>query len=184
MTDIREQLIDAGRDLYLTGIVSTRAGNLSARDSDTILITRTGAPLGRLTKDDFIEVSVSKPDERDVEASSDLVIHRQVYRDTDARVLVHGHGTDTIIWTFDGRAIEPADHEGALLVPRVAVHAERYDRTSLAADLASELGSGCPIVAVAAHGTYAIGQTVFEAAHWTTCIEQSCRILRGLNPPR
>ncbi|HEY3118181.1 MAG TPA: class II aldolase/adducin family protein, partial [Chloroflexota bacterium] len=56
--DPRLELFQAvGRDLYLTGLVSSHTGTMSVRDSETgIKITKQNAMLGRLTNDDLIEL--------------------------------------------------------------------------------------------------------------------------------
>ena len=47
-----------GRDMYLTGLVSSHTGALSVRQGDNILVTRRGTMLGQLEADDLVEVPI------------------------------------------------------------------------------------------------------------------------------
>ena len=64
MTTQREtltaELIDAGRHLVERGLVQASGGNLSVRlpDTDRFLVTGSGTWLGRLTPDDFAELTL------------------------------------------------------------------------------------------------------------------------------
>lgn len=176
MATDRGDLRDVGRDLYLRGLVSTRGGNLSVRADDALLITRTGAPLGRLTGSDIIEVPVEGPSEVDDQASSDLVVHRAIYRLSDAGAVAHGHGVFATTLSFAG-PITPVDHEGKLLLGEVPVFEETDPRTTMADQMGAALSSGARVVAARGHGTYAAGETIEAAAQWTTAVEMSARIL-------
>jgi L-fuculose-phosphate aldolase len=175
-----ERMRRIGRDIYLTGLVSTRAGNMSVRIRDTIVMSRVGASLGRLAPEDFVEIPVAGPGDRDADVSSDLVIHRAIYEQTENRAVLHAHGPETIIASMAGGPISPADHEGRLLIPLVPVAEEAEVRSELAATIGRDVAAGSRIVAVRGHGTFAAGDAIEAAAHWTTCLEQSCRILRAL----
>ena len=45
---IYEQCRDIGRDCFLSGLVSSHAGNMSVRVGDRLVITRRGSMLGRV----------------------------------------------------------------------------------------------------------------------------------------
>jgi L-fuculose-phosphate aldolase len=47
---------DIGRDLFLRGLISSHAGNISLRIGQKICITRRGSMLGRILPDDLVEV--------------------------------------------------------------------------------------------------------------------------------
>lgn len=172
-----ERMRRIGRDLAGGGLVSTRSGNLSVRMRDTIVVTRTGAMLGHLGPADLVEVPVDGSDDRDTEASSDLVVHREIYRRTDALAVVHAHAPDTIALSLRMDEIVPVDTEGLAFVPRVPVFEETRPRTTLAGRVAGALADGARVVAVRAHGTFAAGDAIESAAHWTTCLAMSSRIL-------
>ena len=70
---------DNGRDLFLRGLVSSHAGNMSVRTGPGICIKRTGSMLGRITRDDLIDTDATGPDPNDSRASSELIVHRAIY---------------------------------------------------------------------------------------------------------
>lgn len=80
--------VDAGRTLYSLGLVKGSEGNLSTFDGRIVRITRTGAKLDRLEPADLVDWTPEAPTER---ASSDLEKHLTLYREHDARAVVHAH---------------------------------------------------------------------------------------------
>jgi len=57
-SDYREQLIAVGKELYNRGLQTTRSGNISVRDGEQFLITKTGANLGQLRESDLVSVDI------------------------------------------------------------------------------------------------------------------------------
>jgi ribulose-5-phosphate 4-epimerase/fuculose-1-phosphate aldolase len=78
----------AGRALFSLGLVRETEGNLSTFDGATLVITRSGAPLGELGTGHLVAGSL----ETDLEgASSDLGVHRGLYRERGPGAVVHAH---------------------------------------------------------------------------------------------
>ena len=78
----------AGRALFSLGLVKGAEGNLSTFDGRTLLITRTGAHLGRLLAGDIVAGALSGELPG---ASSDLEVHRDLYRAEGLGGVVHAH---------------------------------------------------------------------------------------------
>lgn len=88
-----EAFRSAGRALFSLGLVRGTEGNLSTFDGTTIVITRAGAPLSDIGD---IQV-VAGPLEAELEgASSDLAVHRRLYRERGAGAIVHAHPPGTV----------------------------------------------------------------------------------------
>jgi ribulose-5-phosphate 4-epimerase/fuculose-1-phosphate aldolase len=78
----------AGRTLFSLGLVRGAEGNLSAFDGERLVITRTGAELRSIVRGDLIGGSL----EGDLEgASSDLEVHRAMYRKGGEGAVAHAH---------------------------------------------------------------------------------------------
>src|SRR5688500_13090001 len=152
---VLERMRRCGADLFASGLITTRGGNLSVRVGDTIVITRTGALLAHLAPPDLVECPVGSSGERDDETSSDLVVHRAVYQACDARAVLHAHPPTAVAFTWTTDHFSPDDHEGRVFIPHVPVVAERKPRTLVASDVAAAVAAGARIVAVRTHGTYA-----------------------------
>ncbi len=78
----------AGKTLLSLGLVRDAEGNLSTFDGARLRITRTGARLAELTDGDILEGTLDDPPEG---ASSDLGEHLKLYRQQNARAVVHAH---------------------------------------------------------------------------------------------
>lgn len=171
-----ETLVRAGRDLAAWQLVSTRGGNLSQRSGEEILITRTGAMLGRLEPHDLVTVGL-EPGPRDEHASGDLAVHREIYRRTQAAAVVHAHPSSVVALAYTADVLVPEDHEGRIFVPRAPVIDEREPRHLVAAEVADRIATGAAVVVVRTHGTYAAAGSLDDALHRTTSLELSARIL-------
>ncbi|MGB3715515.1 MAG: class II aldolase/adducin family protein, partial [Candidatus Promineifilaceae bacterium] len=86
-----EEFRDVGRDIYVGGMTSTHGGNLSVRVGKNIIIKRRGAQLGRLKPSDFVVTVLNGEDSGVTRASSELIVHRAIYQQTNALAIVHCH---------------------------------------------------------------------------------------------
>jgi ribulose-5-phosphate 4-epimerase/fuculose-1-phosphate aldolase len=90
---VTEPFRSAGRTLFSLGLVKGEEGNLSTFDGTTIVITRAGAPLSDLDDGNVVAGSL----EQDLDgASSDLAVHRRLYRERGAGAIVHAHPPGTV----------------------------------------------------------------------------------------
>lgn len=89
----RDEFGSAGRTLFSLGLVREAEGNLSMFVDGKLRITRTGAHLDRLGPDDLLEGSLSGELSG---ASSDLEVHRQMYRQRGPGAVVHTHPLGTV----------------------------------------------------------------------------------------
>ena len=88
-----EQFRSAGRILFTMGLVKGDEGNLSTFDGVTLRITRTGAALDRLAGE---EVLTGRLDGALDRASTDLEVHRAMYREQGSGAVVHAHPAGTV----------------------------------------------------------------------------------------
>lgn len=174
-----KDFIMVGRDLAVSGAVTSHGGNLSRREGDAVLITRTGSMLGHLTEDDIMESSLAAcGDPRDGRCSVELVVHRAIYEATNARAIVHAHTAHTIVRSLVSDQIVPLDSESLLRLGPVPVvsHPDTIGSARAGALMADALREH-PIVVLRGHGPFAAGATLEEAYQYVSCLEASCRIL-------
>ncbi|MDQ7056286.1 MAG: class II aldolase/adducin family protein [Persephonella sp.] len=114
MERIIKEIIFTGKVLYNEGLVSSHAGNISARQGNSIFITKTGAMLGYLTEKDIVEVPVYETSQIDRVASSELIVHRAIYQTTDYKaVIIHAHPVNAVALSFFvDKEFVPIDNEG------------------------------------------------------------------------
>jgi L-fuculose-phosphate aldolase len=167
---------DIGRDLFLRGLVSSHAGNMSVRTREGICITRTKSMLGRIGSGDLVEVDALGPHPNDAKASSELIVHRAIYRETGAGAIVHAHPPYATLLSMLADELCPVDSEGCYLLEKVPV-----------VDLARSVTIGLPesakavsealkerkIVVLKGHGSFARGDTLEDAYMLTSSLEAS-----------
>ncbi|HXF84174.1 MAG TPA: aldolase [Anaerolineales bacterium] len=175
---IYEQFREIGRDLYVAGMISSHAGNLSVRLGDRLIIKRRGAMLGRLKPHDLIETGIEKNDSGVALASSELLAHRTIYMNTPALAIVHCHPRTAIAFSLSRDEIVPIDNEAAYLLKKIPVITEEFaSGTPEMANKVAEALKNYKVVMLRGHGSFAIGQTLDEAFLWTSILEESCQIM-------
>jgi hypothetical protein len=83
----------AGRTLLSLGLVKEAEGNLSTFDGAVLAITRAGAVLADLSDSDVL---VGEVHGELAGASSDLAVHRSMYRDRGRGAIAHAHPPGTV----------------------------------------------------------------------------------------
>ena len=165
------EMQQVGGDLYRLGLVSSHGGNLSIRDGHGMWITGTGTMLGRLETRHISYVSAGGQHEGPP-PSSDTVLHSTVYALGGAQAIVHAHPHHAIAVATGTEAFVPEDLEGRLHLGEVPVVPQSAMQTeAIAHALQSRL-----VVILQDHGAYARGQTIWEALHWITALEESAHI--------
>jgi L-fuculose-phosphate aldolase len=173
-----EMFRDIGRDIFVSGLISSHAGNMSVRLGDRIVITRRGSMLGRLAPGDLIETGLDADDAMITLASSELIVHRAIYHATSALAVVHTHPPHATALSLLEDAIVPVDSEGSYLLHRIpVVSASRTIGSSEVAGVVAPALKDHKAVMLRGHGAFAIGEVLEEAFMITSSLEFSARIL-------
>jgi L-fuculose-phosphate aldolase len=175
---LMSQFPAVGHDLDSRGLVSSHSGNLSIRLGERLYITRRGSMLSRLEEQDLVETGINKNDRFTPLASTELIVHRAIYKRTPASAIVHAHPAYAVALSFSEQEITPRDVDGSLILSRVPVLG--WKATVKSAELAAEIAEAllsCKIVLVRGHGSFAAAQLLDEAFHYTTALEESCKLL-------
>jgi L-fuculose-phosphate aldolase len=174
---IYEMFRDIGRDMYIANMISSHGGNLSVRLGDRVVIKRRGAMLGNLKPHDLIETGLEKNDSGVALASTELLVHRAIYMNTPALAVVHCHPRTAIAFSLSRDELVPIDNEASYLLKRVPVVAEEFaSGTPEMANKVAKALQNYKIIMLRGHGSFAIGQTLDEAFHWSSTLEESCQI--------
>lgn len=167
-----------GRKLVEHGLVESNFGNISIRAGGKIIITRTGAALDEITENSVVEVDIEGTSSLDIIASSETVVHREIYRQTSALAIIHVHCQYAVVESLlagPAGAIVPVDSEGQYFLGDIPVVGGGIGSRELADNLADALSRHRGAV-IYSHGTFAVGKTLGEAYVITTQIEHSCKI--------
>jgi L-fuculose-phosphate aldolase len=184
---IFEQFKEVGRDLYDAGMISSHGGNLSMRLGDHLVIKRRGAQLGRLKPHDLIETGIEKNDSGVALASTELIVHRAIYKQTPALAVVHCHPRASIAISLSREEIVPVDNEGSYLLKKIPIIWEEFasGTPEMAKKVATALES-YKVIMLRGHGSFATGQTLDDAFFWSSALEEVCQIIlytKILNEP-
>ncbi len=168
-----EDAIRIGKKLASYGLIDGASGNLSFRMGSKIVITKTGAILDELTREDFVEVELGKSSR---EASSDLYVHSRIYEETDHRVVLHCHGVYGVTLSLFFDEVSPLDLEGKLFIGRLKVVEGKFGSEALAEKIARSVKEK-GIALVRGHGIYVASDSFDEAFKLASYLEHSCQIL-------
>jgi ribulose-5-phosphate 4-epimerase/fuculose-1-phosphate aldolase len=182
-TETRKQIVQTGRATWELGLNSLKSGNISVLlPNRRILITKTGRSLRNLKpRKDLTTVPRSQTGRG--EASCEFDVHRAIYEITGcaggAGAILHCHPPCSIAASsLLRRAIPPAYNEPSDVLGQTVI-VESRDRESLGEDPAVIGGalSMNKIIAVRAHGTFALAETLEQCLYLTHLLESSCRVL-------
>lgn len=176
-----EEFIRIGRLAWQQGLFSSHGGNMSIRMGDKILITRRGSMLGALTENDLVETDLNGNDAFITLASTEIVVHRAIYKETTALAIFHAHPPTAVALSFCEDSIIPQDSEGSYIIKRVpVVEAKLTVGAKEVAELLPAYLKNFKIVMLKRHGSFAIGTLLEEAFSITSSLEHSARILSTL----
>ncbi len=122
-----------------------------------------------------METGVDRNDQATPLASTELVVHRAIYRQMPALAV---HPPHAVALSLLEREIIPVDKEGSFYLSKVRVLG--WDRRLKPSQLAKEIASVLKehqIVLVHGHGSFAATQLLEEAYHMTSVLEESGRII-------
>jgi L-fuculose-phosphate aldolase len=172
MSSFLDEFQQVGRDLYAAGLVSSHGGNMSIRQGEGLIITSHGSRLGHLAEGDLVEVRPGS--EPRVEPSMDLALHQAIYAATsEAEAVVHAHARHAIALSLMEKEIRPQDLEGQHYLGVVPVVPRGENVAQALADALRQH----KIVVVAGHGSYARGESLWQALQWTSVLEESAEVL-------
>jgi L-fuculose-phosphate aldolase len=170
------ELLRYGRKMVERGLVSAHAGNISKRIGTAVLISARGSMLDEL-EEKIVQVTLEPPSPLDHAASSELPMHRAIYRHTEANAVFHGHGRFSIIESLiaDAAYVTPMDSESAYYLPVIPIidAPPGTEELGQAAAVALKEHRGALI---RGHGVVTKGMSIEEAYAMLAVIEQACHI--------
>ena len=136
---------------------------------------------------DLIETRLDKNDSGVALASTELLVHRTIYMNTPALAVCHCHPRTAIAFSLSRDEYVPIDNEASYLLKRIPVVTEEFPSgTPQMANKVAEALKNYKIILLRGHGSFATGQTLDEAFHWSSTLEESCQIelaVKAINEP-
>ena len=179
----KEQIMEAGRRLWLRGLVAANDGNISCRVAGGYLITASGRSKGFLQPQDILlldgegRVCDGNPAPPSIETGLHLALYQAR---PEVGAVVHAHPPAATAFALAGTDINlNAPDEVKLQLGRVALipHGEagspELARNAAQALAAPDLGAGLLL----RHGAVALGQDIMKALFRLEALEQAARIM-------
>jgi L-fuculose-phosphate aldolase len=176
--EILDEFQRIGRAIFLANLNNSHSGNMSFRVGDRVLITRRGCMLGFLRDGDVVETGLWKNDSGIALASTEVDVHRAIYRQTSNLAVLHVHPLTATALSILQDEIIPIDVEGSYHLRRIPVLGFEYGTSSkeMAAELPEALRN-YKVVMVKSHGAFTAGQSLEEALHYAHMAENIAQII-------
>ncbi len=172
-----QEIAKFGKKLVDRGLVESHFGNLSIRKGSKMLITKSGSTLDEITETSVVELDIDRPSSFDSTASSETIVHRMIYNDTEANAIIHSHSPFAVIESLlvNEDRIFPMDIEGQYYLQEIIIVKGDPGTPELANNAAEALKKHQSVV-IFRHGTFAIGKNLEEAYSVSAQIEHSCKL--------
>jgi len=171
-----DELVLYGRKAVEAGLAHSHFGNISKRLGGEILISATGSMLDAL-EGAIVRVPLDEAGSLEVIASTEVGVHRAIYRATDALAVLHTHSPHAVaVSLLVGDGFEPIDSESRLLLGRIPVVEGEVGGAEWAERAAAALVDHKALV-IRGHGPLVRGNTVDEAFVYACCVEHAARVL-------
>jgi L-fuculose-phosphate aldolase len=176
----RTNVSDLGREMLELGLTTGTGGNVSERAADNrIAISPTRVPYREIEPADVPVVDLDGSRiHGDVPASSELPMHRMVYRvRPDAGGMVHTHSTFASVFAALGRPIPPSHYLLAYVGREVSVAGYATPGSEALGELAVEaLGEDCNACLLQNHGVLAVGESGAAALENASMVEYCAKV--------
>jgi len=165
--DSGQAIIAAGRDGWQRGLFAGFNGNISVRQGDRVVITCTGSAKGHLTPRDLAVIDLASGQPlSSIQASSELAVHLEVYRNQpEAQAIVHTHPPKLITLSLRGQGplLDLPLFEGRIFAARLTrVQAREPGTPELGRDV-GQAGKEFRAVFMDNHGLVCWGETMVQA---------------------
>ncbi|MGQ9731075.1 MAG: class II aldolase/adducin family protein [Candidatus Zipacnadales bacterium] len=177
---LRRDLCEIGRRLWIQGLVAATEGNFSVRlSSDRLLATPTGVNKGFMSPQEIVKIDLNgQPVEGFARPSSEIKMHLAIYeRRPDVYAVIHAHPP-----TATGFAVaqlpvptEILTEAHTFLGPVAIVEYATPGSEELPRALARHVKDH-NLFLLANHGAVAVGADLFQASYRMEALEQSAKI--------
>ena len=185
---IREDIVNAMRNLYRRGLVSALSGNASMRVPGTncIWITPSGIFKGGLTVDDLVKIDLEgNVVEGFRKPSSEWRFHVAIYKSRpDINAVIHAHNPVTVAFSLSGlRLDESLLSEVMYFIKRIEyIPLVEPGTETLAKLVADRVSRGSNAIILERHGVIGVGKDIYEAEMIVESLEDlaNVQLLSGL----
>jgi len=168
-----KSLSRVGKELCMRNLNTSHSGNISIRSGGKVIIKKRAAMLYWLEKEDLVETALDYDDAQCLLASTELDVHREIYKQTDALAVIHAHAPYTTVLSMIEDEITAIDAEGIFTIKKIPViEIDVPAGASQAAKAVPPVLKNYPVCVIRSHGVFAKGTTIEDALQNVTGAEQ------------
>lgn len=175
----RNDIVEVGRELLLTGLVARTWGNISAReDKDNFLITPSGLDYVTMTDSDIVEVNITTGEWKgNHKPSGERGVHKAAYQVfDDVNFVVHTHQTYATAIGLSGIDDLDISNDEKDRLGGIALAAYGLPGSDKLTNAVTEaLKSGAHIVLMLHHGVLICGASKEDAMERARLLEEVCK---------
>lgn len=175
-----QEIITVANNIYNKGLVSGKAGNISARfkgeNGDIIGITPTLMSLGNLDEENIILVDLDGNVLTKGKPSSEVNMHLEIYKKRpDVNGIVHTHSPYATGFAFSNKRIKRLEGFGEIKNPYLPyIEYEKPGSNELAFKASEGLGKD-DVLVLKNHGVICVGENLKEAGSLAVFVEESAK---------
>jgi L-fuculose-phosphate aldolase len=171
-----QEIARFGKKLVLSGLTSSRFGNISLHEGAKIFITCTGSMLDELEECGVVKVDLSSPCDQDRVASSETRVHRAIYQSTANMAIIHTHSPYAVALSLlEQKEVVPLDSEGLVFLGTMPIVEGQIGTNELAMAASSALKTHKACIA-RGHGVFAAGNSLCDAYTAACMAEHSAQV--------
>jgi 3-dehydro-4-phosphotetronate decarboxylase len=178
-----EELCEACRLMYQTGLIYSAGGNASVRVGDEVYITPTGGSLSQMRPEELVRVDLDGRVVGGGKPSKELGMHLAMYKARpDARGVVHPHPPAAVAFsakfpTPKLNAVPPSNAGFYVRAGQVPMLPYFHSGSHALHEAVNRLATDFHVILLGNHGLIAAGPTLLDAINVVEEVEQNCHIL-------
>ncbi len=170
------EIIDVANEIYDKGLVSGKAGNISARFGNVVAITPTLKSLSNLNQEDIVLVDMDANVLTKGKPSSEVNMHLEIYkRRSDVTAIVHTHSPYATGFAFSNKKLKRLEGFGAIKNPYLSyIEYEKPGTDELAKSAGKGLGDE-DVLILKNHGVICVSDSLKEAMLLAVFVEETAK---------
>ena len=170
------EIISVSNEIYNKGLVSGKAGNISARFGDVVAITPTLKSLSQLNEEDIVLVNMDGEVLTKGKPSSEVNMHLEIYKKrSDVKAIVHTHSPYATGFAFSDKNLKRLEGFGEIKNPYLSfIEYEKPGTNELAKSACEGLGDE-DVLILKNHGVICVSDNLKEAMLLAVFVEESAK---------
>ena len=170
------EIISVSNEIYDKGLVSGKAGNISARFANAVAITPTLKSLSELSEEDIVLVDMNGNVLTKGRPSSEVNMHLEIYKKrSDVKAIVHTHSPYATGFSFSDKQLKRLEGFGAIKTPYLAsIEYEKPGSDELAKSASEGIGDE-DVLILKNHGVICVSDSLKEAMLLSVFVEETAK---------